>query len=153
MVTVKMLKPYYIKTDSKYVRIVLAYQYFSVVIDNKDYQFIPIEANEFRINRRTQKVENIDAKFAFQHGKEVVYLTLAKLITLPDFLQQLHAIAGSYYIRETKETNEMEESKKDNSIESAIIIEELEKMNVKRLIDKALDDRDEAVFKELVKYL
>lgn len=151
MVSVKMLKPYYIKTDKEYVRIVLAYQYFSVVINDKDYQFIPIEANEFRINRRTQKVENVDAKFAFQNGKEVVYLTLAKLITLPDFLQQLHAIAGSYYIDESKEKKLQNQSEQD--FESAIIIEELEKMNVLRLIDKALDERDEQAFRELIKYL
>lgn len=146
-----MLKPYYIKTDKEYVRIVLAYQYFSVVINDKDYQFIPIEANEFRINRRTQKVENVDAKFAFQNGKEVVYLTLAKLITLPDFLQQLHAIAGSYYINEAKEKDIKNQS--DQDYESAIIIEELEKLNVLRLIDKALDEKDESAFRELIKYL
>ncbi|WP_156288267.1 IDEAL domain-containing protein [Oceanobacillus salinisoli] len=147
MVTVKMLKPYYIKTDNEYVRIVLAYQYFSVMINEKDYQFIPIEANEFRINRRTQKVENVDAKFAFQNGKDVVYLTLAKLITLPDFLQQLHSIAGSYYIDEDNEVST------EKNIESAIIIDELENWNVRRLIDKALDERDEHAFHELIKYL
>ncbi|MFD1849045.1 IDEAL domain-containing protein [Oceanobacillus bengalensis] len=147
MVTVKMLKPYYIKTDNEYVRIVLAYQYFSVVIKEKDYQFIPIEANEIRMNRRTQKVENVDARFAFQNGKEVIYLTMAKLITLPDFLQQLHSIVGSYYIREE------EESMGEHGIESAIIIEQLERMNVRRLIDKALDEHDEAAFHELIKYL
>ncbi|RLL46671.1 IDEAL domain-containing protein [Oceanobacillus piezotolerans] len=147
MVTVKMLKPYYIKTDHEYVRIVLAYQYFSVVIRDKDYQFIPIEANEIRINRKTQKVENVEAKFAFQNGKDVVYLTMAKLITLPDFLQQLHSIASTYYI------NEAQESSKEQNIESAIIIEELEKLNVKRLIDKALDEHDEAAFYQLTKYL
>lgn len=151
MVTVKMLKPYYIKTDKEYVRIVLAYQYFSVVINNKDYQFIPIEANEFRINRRTQKVENVDAKFAFQNGKEVVYLTLAKLITLPDFMQQLHAIAGSYYIDEVKDKDLQKHDEQSN--ESAIIIKELERMNVLRLIDRALDERDEKTFNELVKHL
>ncbi|WP_068673120.1 IDEAL domain-containing protein [Oceanobacillus sp. Castelsardo] len=151
MVSVKMLKPYYIKTDKEYVRIVLAYQYFSVVINEKDYQFIPIEANEFRINRRTQKVENVDAKFAFQNGKEVVYLTLAKLITLPDFLQQLHSIASSYYINDDKENDENDIV--ENGFESAIIMEELEKMNVRRLIDKALDERNEQAFNELIKYL
>lgn len=148
MVTVKKLKPYYIKTDKEYVRIVLAYQYFSVVIKEKDYQFIPIEANEIRINRRTQKVENVDAKFAFQSGKDVVYLTMAKLITLPDFLEQLHSIASTYYISETDEN-----SSEKQDIESAIIIDELEKLNVKRLIDKALDERDEQAFNELIKYL
>ncbi|GGH74167.1 hypothetical protein GCM10010978_12760 [Compostibacillus humi] len=147
MVTVKMLKPYYIKTDNEHVRIVLAYQYFSIIIQEKVYQFIPIEANEIRINRRTQKVENIDAKFAFQHGKDVVYLTMAKLITLPDFLQQLHSIAGTYYIQDENELNG------NSSIQHAVLIDELERMNILRLIDKALDERDEKSFYELVKLL
>jgi len=147
MVTVKMLKPYYIKTDNEHVRIVLAYQYFSIIIQEKVYQFIPIEANEIRINRRTQKVENIDAKFAFQHGKDVVYLTMAKLITLPDFLQQLHSIAGTYYIQDENELNG------NSSIQHAVLIDELERMNILRLIDKALDEKDEKSFYELVKLL
>ena len=147
MVTVKMLKPYYIKTDNEHVRIVLAYQYFSIIIQEKVYQFIPIEANEIRINRRTQKVENIDAKFAFQHGKDVVYLTMAKLITLPDFLQQLHSIAGTYYIQDENELNG------NSSIQHAVLIDELERMNILRSIDKALDERDEKSFYELVKLL
>ena len=123
------------------------YQYFSIIIQEKVYQFIPIEANEIRINRRTQKVENIDAKFAFQHGKDVVYLTMAKLITLPDFLQQLHSIAGTYYIQDENELNG------NSSIQHVVLIDELERMNILRLIDKALDERDEKSFYELVKLL
>lgn len=144
VVTVNMLKPYYIKTEDNYIRVILAYQYFSVLINQKVYQFIPVEAKEIRINRRTRKVENVEAKFAFQKGKEVVYMTLSELILLPDFLNQLHSIAESYYISEntTEQINE-----------SAIIFRELENENVKRLIDKALDERDEEAFHNLVKFL
>lgn len=146
MVTVKMLKPYYIKADTKYVRVILAYQYFSVLINQKVYQFIPVEAKEIRIDRSTQKVENIDAKFAFQKGKDVVYVSMSELISLPDFLYQLHAIAEPYYQKETTSKNEQ-----DN--ESAIIISELEQLNIKRLIDKALDERDKDAFYSLSKLL
>lgn len=146
MVTVKMLKPYYIKADAEYVRVILAYQYFSVIINQQVYQFIPVEAKEIRIDRSTRKVKNIDANFAFQKGKDVVYVSMSELITLPDFMEQLHAIAEPYYKKDTKE-------KKDPEDESAAIIYELEQMNLKRLIDKALDERDEIAFKQLVEFL
>ncbi|WP_099159855.1 IDEAL domain-containing protein [Virgibacillus ndiopensis] len=146
MVTVKMLKPYYIKEDDEYIRIVLAYQYFAVFINNKVYQFVPVEAKEIRINRKTQKVENIEAKFAFQKGKEIIYIPMAELVSLPDFLIQLHSIAEPYYVQEKKKTVEH-----DNEI--AMIIDELEQRNIKRLIDKALDKWDEQSFRSLVKLL
>lgn len=144
MVTVNMLKPYYIKAEVDYIRVILAYQYFSVLINQKVYQFIPVEAKEIRINRRTRKVENVEAKFAFQKGKEVVYMTISELILLPDFVNQLHSIAEPYYISENTI---------DQVNESAIMIHELENENVKRLIDKALDEQDEEAFNALVKYL
>lgn len=143
MVTLKMLRPYYIKTERNYVRIILAYQYFSVVIKNKVFQFIPVESNEIRVNRITRRIENIDAVFAFQNGKDVVNVPMAKLITLPDFLEQIHEIGKPYYIKgsETQTKKAKEEQIK--------LIKELEKQNILRLIDKALDERDEKAFNEL----
>lgn len=138
-----MLKPYYIKADDQYVRIILAYQYFSVLINKQLYQFIPVEAKEFRINRRTRQVENIGSRFAFQKGKDVVYMTMTELMTLPDFVQQLNSIVTPYY---SEGFDEVE-------TENLYIIEELEKANIQRLIDKALDERDEKTFRELVKLL
>lgn len=147
MVTVKMLKPYYIKADDNYVRVVLAYQYFSVLIDEKVYQFVPLEEKEIRINRRTQRIENIEAKFAFQKGKDVIYIPMTKLISLPDFLVQIHSLTKSYLMQARLE------NKSDKKYESAIIISELEHLNLQRLIDKALDERDEEAFNSLVKLL
>ncbi len=140
-----MLKPYYIKADDQFVRIILAYQYFSVVINKIVYQFIPIEGKEIRINRRTRKVENVGSRFAFQKGKEIIYLTMTELITLPDFLTQLHNIAKPYY-NTGQEINEV-------NAEIELVMEELVKINIKRLIDKALDERDEETFRKLVKLL
>ncbi|WP_042142610.1 IDEAL domain-containing protein [Paucisalibacillus sp. EB02] len=145
MISVKMLKPYYIKADDQFVRIILAYQYFSVVINKIVYQFIPIEGKEIRINRRTRKVENVGSRFAFQKGKEIIYLTMTELITLPDFLTQLHNIAKPYY-NTGQEINEV-------NAEIELVMEELVKINIKRLIDKALDERDEETFRKLVKLL
>src|SRR5690625_897740 len=105
MVTVKMLKPYYIKMSEEYIRVILAYQYFSIDIHNRVYQFVPMEEKEIRINRKTQEVVNTDATFAFQKGKDIIYITMKKLISLPDFLIQLHSIVQPYY----EQINEVEE--------------------------------------------
>ena len=148
MVTLKMLKPYYIKTEKNYVRIILAYQYFSVVIKNKVFQFIPVEANEIRLNRRTEKIENMDAVFAFQNGKDIVNVPMVKLIALPEFLEQIHEIGKPYYFNATPRRQAVEET--DNN---DMIIAELEKQNILRLIDKALDAYDEPSFNELTKLL
>lgn len=147
MVTLKMLKPYYIKTEKNFVRIILAYQYFSVIIKEKVYQFIPVESNEIRVNRRTEKIENIDAVFAFQNGKDIVNVPMVKLITLPEFLEQIHEIAKPYYFS-THNEQEIEENE-----DHTTIMNELERQNVWRLIDKALDERDEVAFNELSQVL
>ncbi|WP_047980854.1 IDEAL domain-containing protein [Ornithinibacillus contaminans] len=145
MISVRMLKPYYIKADDDYVRIILAYQYFSVLINDSVYQFIPIEGKEIRINRRTRKVENIGTRFAFQKGKDIVYMTMTELISLPDFMTQLHNIAKAYYDGMEEVSFQTENTHQ--------IMEELEKLNIKRLIDQALDEHDEETFRELVKLL
>lgn len=144
MVTLKMLKPYYIKTEKNFVRIILAYQYFSVVMKNKVFQFIPVESNEIRLNRKTEKIENIDAVFAFQNGKDIVNVPMVKLITLPEFLEQIHEIGKPYYFN-TARTH----AEKETDDNSSSIIAELEEQNILRLIDKALDERDEQKFNEL----
>lgn len=147
MVTVKMLKPYSIKIDDNNVRVVLAYQYFSVLIDTKVYQFVPLKAKEIRINRRTLRIENTGDTFAFQNGKEITYIPMTKLISLPDFLIQIQSLTKSYFIRPKIE------HKSDTKNVNVNIISELERLNVKRLIDKALDSRDKEAFRCLVKLL
>lgn len=126
---------------------ILAYQYFSVLINDEVYQFIPMEAKEIRINRKTKKIENIGARFAFQKGKDIIYIAMTELISLPDFLLQLYAIVESYYSQGDAD------AKEDIDYNVSLLIDELEQMNVKRLIDQALDDRDKDAFNQLVKLL
>lgn len=149
MVSVKLLKPYYIKMNSDYIRIILAYQYFSLLIDKKVYHFVPIEGQEILVDRKTKQVLNTDAKFAFQNGKEIIYITMKKLTSLVDFMDQLEEIIKPYYEKSLivhqhdKELHEQTES----------LIRELEIQNIKRLIDKSLDERDIETFKDLVRLL
>lgn len=149
MVTVKMLKPYYIKMNSEYIRIILAYQYFSLLIDKKLYHFVPIEGREILINRKTRKVVNTETKFAFQKGKDIIYITMKKLTSLVDFMDQLSEIIRPYYenpIVVYKDDIQLSES-------TNLLISKLESDNIKRLIDKSLDDRDVDSFNELTKML
>lgn len=149
MVSVKLLKPYYIKMNSEYIRIILAYQYFSLLINKKVYHFIPIEGQEILVDRKTKQVVNTDTKFAFQNGKEIIYITMKKLTSLVDFMDQLEEIIKPYYEKsllvrqQDKELHEQTEQ----------MIKELEIQNIKRLIDKSLDERDIDTFKELVRLL
>lgn len=147
MFTVKMLKPYYIKMNSEYIRVILAYQYFSLFIDEKVYHFVPIEGQEILINRKTKRVVNTETKLAFQKGKEVIYITVKKLTTLSDFMNQLDAIIEPYYEKDFAKEEQLVNK------ELNLLFNELEKQNIKRLIDKSLDDKDEAEFKELSKLM
>lgn len=135
------------KTDKEHVRVVLAYQYFSILIKDQLYHFVPIESREIKINRKTKKIVNVDARFSFQKGKEIIYLKMTDLISLPDFLIQLYFIVESYYAQEKKAS----ESK--TNPENDLIIKELERLNILRSIDRALDDKDEKAFYELSKLL
>lgn len=143
MVTVKMLKPYYVKTEEKYIRIILAYQYFSIIMNKKVYQFIPVKSTEVRINRKTKQIDNVDDVFAFQKGKEVLTISMSQLISIPEFLEMLHRIAESYYLPE--DTGAISEQQKAFDQ----LISELEHENVRRLIDKAIDSGDKELFLEL----
>lgn len=149
MVTVKMLKPYYIKMNSEYIRIILAYQYFSLLIDKKVYHFVPIEGREILINRKTKKVVNTETKFAFQKGKEIIYITMKKLTSLVDFMDQLSEIIKPYYENSLAVRNEDTQLSESTNF----LISELEVQNIKRLIDKSLDEGDIQTFHQLVKML
>ncbi|HLS23567.1 MAG TPA: IDEAL domain-containing protein [Pseudogracilibacillus sp.] len=149
MVTVKMLKPYYIKMNSEYIKIILAYQYFTLLIDQKLYHFVPIEGREILINRKTKKVVNTETKFAFQKDDDIIYITMKKLTSLVDFMDQLGEIIKPYY------ENPMATFEEDIELSESTnkLIRKLELDNVKRLIDESLDKRDEETFKELIKLL
>src|SRR5690625_1899070 len=149
MVSVKLLKPYYIKMNSEYIRIILAYQYFSLFINKKVYHFVPIQGQEILINRKTKQVVNTETKFAFQKGKEIIYITMKKLTSLVDFMDQLEEIIKPYYeksLEVQKQENELNE-------QTELMIKELEVQNIKRLIDISLDERDIHTFNTLVKLL
>lgn len=146
MVTVKELKPYHIKTDADYVYIILAYQYFTISIDDTIYKFVPVDAKEIIIDRRTKQIQNVNDMFAFQKEKKVIYVGMNDLLYNPEFLIQIHSIADPYYLFD----RQMETV---STIDVQSFINELEQQNVKRLIDRALDDKDITAFYKFANYL
>ncbi|WP_188454159.1 IDEAL domain-containing protein [Virgibacillus oceani] len=147
MVAIKKLKPYFIKADTNIVRVLVDYEYFSLIIDKEVYQFVPFRAKEIIVNRNTKKIVNMDAVFTFKNGKDMIHIGMPELVLLPDFLIQLHTIVKPYYIKNSSENDSQITNK------NVIIIDELEQLNIKRLIDKALDERDKGLFYKLVKLL
>lgn len=148
MVTIKLLKPYYIKTNDEMVRVILAYQYFTMIINTEVYQFVPLDAKEVHVNRKTQKVENTDAVFAFQKGKEIIHIAMTELIMLPDFLDQILTIVEPYF-----EQSQMDSDSQKINENNDWVIKKLEEKNIRRMIDKALDEKDEKAFHKLTNLL
>ena len=142
--TVKLLKPYCIKTDAENIYVLLDEEHFTISIQNEIYQFIPIKSKEFVINRYTKKIENLDATFAFKKDENIFHLSMSELINIPDFLIKLYFLTKEHI-------NYNREDNMNDNIE--VIIDELEHLNVKRLIDKALDERNEEAFYDLIAML
>lgn len=144
MVTVKLLKPYCIKADLENIYVLLDEELFTISIQNEIYQFVPEKSKEFIINRRTKKIENLDATFAFKKEDKVFYLSMSELINIPDFLIKL------YFITKPHIDYKPEENMNDDV---DVIMDELVQSNIKRLIDKALDERNEEAFYDLIALL
>lgn len=128
------------KEEEKCIRVVLAYQYFSLSLDDKVYQFVPLESREIRINRETQKVENEQDVFVFQKGKEYSRVALSELLKLDDFITHLNSIIHPYLNGDTTPIKEEQIDK---------VIMQLEKENLKRLIDRALENNN---YEQFMKY-
>ncbi|MFC2947276.1 IDEAL domain-containing protein [Virgibacillus sediminis] len=145
-VTVDFPKACFIKTFPRHIHVMLAAADITAIIDGTDFKFIPIHSNEIRINRKTKQIENKDELYAFQKGTDIINLTMTELISIPGFLPQLHRLVESYFHKPRVE----EEMRRQETEE---LIELLEKDNIKRLINIALDERDEPAFMELSRLL
>lgn len=66
MMQVQYMKPFYTKVTGDKLRLVFAYQYFSILKENEIFHFIPIEGKEMIINMKTQQIENLSEVFVFQ---------------------------------------------------------------------------------------
>src|SRR5699024_4117638 len=98
------------------------------------------------INWKTKKIANPEVEFDFKKDGKNIYISMKQLMKLVDFLHFLNPITKPFYV-------EGEEEVHQDTNENEIIIDELDRLNIKRLIDKSLDERDEAAFYTLLKLL
>lgn len=146
MITVQFMKPFYTKVSGTKLRLVFAYQYFSIMKDEEIYHFIPIEGKEMIVNLNTMQVENLSEVFVFQRGNRFIRLPLYQLLLVSNVHEHLMPILESSAVNVQPVKVEMNEI--DEEILS--LIQSLEEENLSRLIDNALADRNEALFYDLM---
>lgn len=139
MLYVKLMKPFYTKREENLVRFVFAYQYFSLLKDDELFHFVPVEGKEIIVNMNTFQVENLSEVFVFQKGNRFIRLPLYQLLLISDIHLHLQAILQG----EKAVSSEVAEQTRQEAAEA---IELLEKENYERMIDYALEARDEAMF-------
>jgi len=135
--TVKLLKPYHIKADTNHLYVIVSPENFALLINGEHYQFVPYKEKQIMVNRKTKKIANPGVEFSFQKGGQIIYISMKQLMRLVDFLHLLKPITKPFYV-------EGEEEVHLDVNESEIIIGELDRLNIKRLIDppsKSIDSR------------
>ncbi|WP_217588483.1 IDEAL domain-containing protein [Lentibacillus saliphilus] len=148
MLTVKELKPYDLTVDYDYVRVMLAYHYFSIDLNGVVYQFVPKKDKEIIVHRSTQKIVNTDAVLTFQNEQDIQYIKMIDLMSVPEFLLELYGITNSYLKNTAKP---YEDWGGNDDVE--LVMAHIENENIRRMIDKALDERNEVLFYKLIKKL
>lgn len=137
LLTVKMMKPFYTLQEGHELKLVFAYQYFSVMKDQEVYHFIPVESNEIRINLKTKQVENLTDIFVFQRGTRIFRIPLFQLLQISDLVDHLKSVS-QFYVEQMLADEEEQYMNKE--------IDQLEMQNLYRLIDKALSEGDRDLF-------
>ncbi|WP_019412989.1 hypothetical protein [Paenisporosarcina sp. TG20] len=143
MLHVQLMKPFYSKLEGQKMKLVFAYQYFSIKKDDELFHFIPVEGKEIIVNINTYQVENLSEVFVFQKGNRFIRLPLYQLLLVSDIHIHLQTIL------QHDEGNENEPAK-DVKEEASQFITLLEKANRSRMIDYALLKRDESLFNRLI---
>ena len=146
MIHVQYLKPFYTKVTDNSLRLVFAYQYFSITKDEELYHFIPVDGKEMIINLNTMQIENLSEIFVFQRGNRFIRYPLYQLLVQSDVHDHLMSIIDDAVTQ--KETVNLVTCKEESEIDDIITL--LEERNLERLIDEALAERNEALFYDLV---
>lgn len=145
MVIIKSFLPVRIGLSTDTIYIKLAVGGLVVMLNGVEYHYLPAEATVIHVNRETGEVENKDAIFVFQHGKEVKRISMYELLFSSDLLIHLQVFIEPYSANKYIHHHGYEEID--------ILIAQLEMDNIRRSIDKALDERDEETFYSLLKML
>lgn len=142
MIQVNYMKPFYTKVTADKLRLVFAYQYFSVVKDSELYYFVPIEGKEMVINLDTMQIENLAEVFVFQKGNRFLRLPLYQLMLMSNVQEHLLPMLEEVI---AKANDSIVATEQPTAFDLA-----LTSRNYDYLIDCALDRGDEAAFYQLV---
>ncbi|MCM3356468.1 MULTISPECIES: transcriptional regulator [unclassified Psychrobacillus] len=143
MLLVQLMKPFYTQLEGDRIKLVFAYQYFSLRKDDELFDFIPVEGKEIIVNANSLQVENLSEVFVFQKGNRFIRLPLYQLLLVSDIHVHLQTIINA---------NNVDESSSMLLEGTQEIIDHLEKENFDRMIDYALLHKDATLFRELQQY-
>ncbi len=148
MIKVQRLTPFFTKQEDFRMKLVFAYQYFSIEKGGEVFQFVPTEGKEIVINLKSLQVENLGEIFVFQKDSRFLRLPLYQLLLISDLHSHLNTIMEGN-INPNKDT----EVAAEVVGEAAEIIEALEHENRVRMIDYALETDDLVLFNQLTEGL
>jgi hypothetical protein len=144
MLSVQRMMPFFTHKEDSRLRLVFAYQYFSILKGDEVFHFVPTEGKEIVINMKSLQVENLGEVFVFQRGSRFIRLPLYQLLLISDLHERLNTIL--------EESTDIEfELPQLVTMEAEEIISSLELENRKRMIDCALDTRNKKMFNDLSK--
>lgn len=146
MLSVQRMTPFYTSKEDFRLRLVFAYQYFSIVKGGEVFQFIPSEGKEIVINMKSLQVENLGEVFVFQRGNRFIRLPLYQLLLISDLHMHLTVILEGTMDIATELLEVV-------TLEAESLIEQLEAENKLRMIDYALEANNRNMFKELTEGL
>ncbi|QTD40787.1 transcriptional regulator [Sporosarcina sp. Te-1] len=146
MLSVQRMMPFFTSQEDFRLRLVFAYQYFSIIKGGEVYQFVPTEGKEIVINMKSLQVENLGEVFVFQRGSRFLRLPLYQLLLISDLHLHLSSMLEGTFNVEMKMPEVVVE-------ESLNIVNELESANKLRMIDYALETNNRTLFNELTEGL
>lgn len=144
MLKIRRIEPFYTKRDGDRLKLVFAYQYFSILKDEELFHFIPVEGKEIIINLNTLQIENLSDVFVFQKGSRFIRLPLYQLLLVSNIHDHLQVILSDLELED--ETKKVYTAASQEVTE---LLENLEEENRLRMIDFALENRDEKLFNDL----
>lgn len=148
MISVRRLTPFFTKLADFRLRLIFAYQYFSIEKGGEVFQFVPTEGKEIVINMKSLQVENLGEIFVFQRGSRFLRLPLYQLLLISDLHKHLNAI-----VEENVNPDQDTDVPADVVLEAAELINTLESDNRSRMIDFALETDNLVLFHQLTEGL
>lgn len=144
MLKIRRIEPFYTKRDGDRLKLVFAYQYFSIIKDDELFHFIPVEGKEIIINLQTLQIENLSEVFVFQKSSRFIRLPLYQLLLVSNIHDHLQVILSDLELEDEK-------NQVVNAVSEEVqnLLEELEESNRLRMIDYALEQRDIELFNDL----